>query len=44
MPEEDAPKLVQNRNIHGNIVDEIQLYYKGICTECAQKEIAEHSN
>lgn len=44
LPEEDAPKLVQNRNIHGNIVDEIQLYYKGICTECAQKEIAAHSN
>jgi Fur family peroxide stress response transcriptional regulator len=27
--------------IDGNIVEEEQLYYKGICAECAAKEKAE---
>ncbi len=35
---EQAPKLQQSVCIDGNIVEEEQLYYKGICAECAKKE------
>lgn len=35
---EKAPKLQQSVCIDGNIVEEEQLYYKGICAECAKKE------
>ncbi len=36
--DEDAPKLSSPIVINGNIVLEEQLYYKGICKECAEKE------
>lgn len=36
--DEQAPQLTSELNIDGNIVQEEQLYYKGICAECAQKE------
>ncbi len=35
--EEPAPKLNHERNVDGNIVQEEQLYYKGICAECAKQ-------
>ena len=35
--DEKAPQLESPINIDGNIVDEMQLYYKGICAECAKK-------
>lgn len=34
---EPAPVLEGTKNVDGNIIDEIQLYYKGICAECAKK-------
>lgn len=34
--EEPAPQLCHERNVNGNIVQEEQLYYKGICAECAK--------
>ncbi len=37
LPQEAAPQLVEKRIIGGHIVDEMQLYYKGICSECAKK-------
>ena len=36
--DEKAPQLKKPINIDGNIVDEMQLYYKGICAECAKKK------
>ncbi len=35
---ERAPKLRQEIRVDGNIVQEEQLYYKGICAVCAQEE------
>ncbi len=35
---ERAPKLRQEIRVEGNIVQEEQLYYKGICAVCAQEE------
>ncbi len=35
---EKAPKLDHTIVVDGNIVDEEQLYYKGICAECAKPE------
>lgn len=35
--DEEAPYLSRQRSIQGNIVDEVQLYYKGVCEECACK-------
>lgn len=35
--DEKAP-TVKRKVIDGNIVEEEQLYYKGICAECAEKE------
>lgn len=35
--DEKAPQLESSINIDGNIVDEMQLYYKGTCAECAKK-------
>lgn len=34
--EEPAPQLCHERNVDGKIVQEEQLYYKGICAECAK--------
>ena len=36
--DEKTPTLKKPRVIDGNIVDEQQLYYKGVCAECASKE------
>lgn len=30
----DVPKLLENRSFEGNVIDEVQLYYKGVCTQC----------
>ena len=35
--DEEAPSLKSDKVINGNIVQEEQLYYKGICAECAKK-------
>ena len=35
--DEKAPELKGEKVINGNIVHEEQLYYKGICAECAKK-------
>lgn len=34
---EVAPQVEVGRMVEGNIIDEEQLYYKGICAECAKK-------
>lgn len=34
--DEKAPKMTKQKVIEGNIVDEQQLYYKGICADCAK--------
>ncbi len=41
--DEKAPQLKNPKIIGGHIVDEMQLYYKGICATCAQKELEEKS-
>lgn len=38
---EQAP-VVQRKVIDGNIVTEAQLYYKGVCKECIEKEKTEN--
>ena len=35
--DEHAPELSEQKVVAGNIVTEEQLYYKGICAECAKK-------
>lgn len=35
---EKAPQLSSDIMVNGNIVQEEQLYYKGICSECAKKK------
>ena len=37
--DEEAPVLEGEKVINGNIVHEEQLYYKGICAECAKKKM-----
>ena len=32
----EAPSLTAGSNLGGNIVDEVQLYYKGLCAGCAR--------
>ena len=34
---EQAPKLEGEKTVEGNIIQEEQLYYKGICAKCAKK-------
>lgn len=36
--QEPAPMVEHNFSVEGNIVQEEQLYYKGICKECAAQE------
>lgn len=36
---EPAPKVEPGKEIEGNIVLEEQLYYRGICAECAKKGV-----
>lgn len=33
---EQAPKLEGEKTVEGNIIQEEQLYYKGICAKCAK--------
>ena len=35
---EAAPAIPAAVEIDGNLVDEMQLYYKGVCAECRQKK------
>lgn len=35
--DEIAPSLSAPKDIDGHIIDEMQLYYKGICKECSSK-------
>lgn len=37
MPETAAPKLNEDRMMDGFMVDEVQLYYRGICADCLKK-------
>lgn len=37
MMDEDAPQLQHEICIDGNLVQEQQLYYKGICSDCIDK-------
>lgn len=32
--DEDAPAMTRPRSIEGHVVDEMQLYYKGVCQQC----------
>ncbi len=34
--EEQAPSLAQPKIVEGHVVDTVQLYYKGICSDCAK--------
>lgn len=34
---ERAPHLLRPKNVGGNLVEEEQLYYKGVCAECRRK-------
>ncbi len=36
--DEPAPILANGKEVDGNIVQEEQLYYKGICSKCAKEE------
>lgn len=33
--DEEAPYLAKPRNIEGHLIDEMQLYYKGVCHQCS---------
>ena len=41
--DESAPVLPANLEIEGNLVDEKQLYYKGVCADCRRKMSAKVS-
>jgi Fur family peroxide stress response transcriptional regulator len=32
--DEEAPQLAKSKQIEGHVIDEMQLYYKGICKDC----------
>lgn len=36
--DEEAPSLERPKACDGNLIDEAQLYFKGICKECLAKE------
>ena len=36
--DEPAPILTKTREIEGNLIDEMQLYYKGVCADCLKKQ------
>jgi len=36
--DEKAPQLKRRKIVDGNIIEEEQLYYKGICAECAKTQ------
>jgi Fur family peroxide stress response transcriptional regulator len=35
---EEAPALAQPKLVDGHQIDEMQLYYKGICRDCAKNK------
>ena len=35
---ENVPSIGGTLNIGGNLADEVQLYYKGVCAACAEKK------
>lgn len=37
---EEAPRVDTPRLVEGNMIDEVQLYYKGVCQECREKSHA----
>lgn len=39
-----APKVKQPTLMNGNLVDEAQLYYKGICKDCLEKKNIEEAS
>lgn len=39
--DEDIPQMAQPKVVHGHVIDDIQLYYKGVCAEC-QGHKAQH--
>ena len=41
--DESAPTMPAAIEIEGNLVDEMQLYYKGVCAECRQRMAAKVS-
>ena len=36
--EEDAPGLTHPISVAGHLIDEVQLYYKGVCKKCASNK------
>lgn len=32
--DEEAPYLAKSKQIEGHVIDEMQLYYKGVCKDC----------
>ena len=36
--DESAPVMSGNLEIEGNLIDEMQLYYKGVCADCRKKK------
>lgn len=36
--EEDAPNLTYPISVAGHLIDEVQLYYKGVCKKCASNK------
>lgn len=44
MPQEAAPRLIENKSINGHVVDEIQLYYKGVCSACSSASVVKKLN
>ena len=41
--DESAPVMSGNLEIEGNLIDEMQLYYKGVCADCRKKKSAKVS-
>lgn len=40
-----APELkAEHENVDGNEADEVQLFYKGVCAACLQKQHAQQNN
>jgi len=36
--DEEAPVVAEPRLVDGNLVDEMHLYYKGVCADCINRE------
>ena len=36
--DEDAPSVERPKSCDGNLIDEAQLYYKGVCKDCLAKQ------